>query len=181
MSESVPIDVEYELERGDLVEFSKVILTQPAGVRDRKQRVARGALGLAVVAASLVALAILSESSELALGVAGCLAVFVVLTLILWRWQGGRTVLLGEICCRRRARIDPEGFTDARDGTTTHHKWRTIERILSSDRLVVLVTGPNQGYLIPRRAFVDDAAFRKFGESAEQFRQAERQDRQIPA
>lgn len=89
----------------------------------------------------------------------------------------GRDNLIG----RHEISITPRGLTDTADVGQSAARWSAVEYVAFTDQhLFVLVRGAGL-HIVPRRAFVDEAAFRQFAETARAFhRAASAQSAELP-
>lgn len=170
-------EVAYELDVDDLVELT--LHNQKRSPTIRRQQVVAVAL-LAVPASLLIGSAAMGGFDGIALVVTFC-AVFV-FSFLLTRatskrvnrrlvrkvyLEGSNRALLGA----RRLRLAPEGLQYSSSLIETAAKWAAVERIETTDEYAFLYIAAVQAYIVPRRAFGDEAHFKAFVELARRFRQ----------
>ena len=59
-------------------------------------------------------------------------------------------------------RLDDTGLTNVCGAFSNIIEWRGFTSVVASGEHLALYTGPNQGYIVPRRAFDSDAAWQGF-------------------
>jgi hypothetical protein len=174
------MEVEYEIDRDDLIAFRLHVLSKSQAFR-------RGNFFVLPMLAIICAVIRLSKHDMnvgeafglLAMALLVGLVAAVVLVRIklplarlgFVRSLKSRPELL-KLCRRHRATIDPDHFTIATDESSTRQKWSAIERIETLDRSIAFFITSNTAYIIPRRAFADEATERQFTETAERYRHA---------
>ncbi len=72
--------------------------------------------------------------------------------------------------------LTPESLTAASEQSTTTLAWTAIEKIIIGERAMIF-DSPSSAYVIPRRAFADEEAFREFVATARRYRDAAKDDR----
>jgi YcxB-like protein len=72
---------------------------------------------------------------------------------------------------QRRLELSPAGVRSTTRTEETIAQWSEITRVTTSVAGAYLVSSPGRGYIVPRRAFPDTAAFAEFIRTARQLRQ----------
>jgi hypothetical protein len=54
----------------------------------------------------------------------------------------------------------------------TAHSWNAIDNIAITDQNLLIITQDSRAYIVPKRAFANDAAFTEFAETAKKYHQA---------
>jgi hypothetical protein len=60
--------------------------------------------------------------------------------------------------------FSPEGLHDTTEFEENSAKWQAVQEIIQTDRRLFIMVGPNAAYIIPQRAFNDEATFNKFAQ-----------------
>ncbi|HXT59738.1 MAG TPA: YcxB family protein [Pirellulales bacterium] len=81
--------------------------------------------------------------------------------------EGSNRALLGT----RRLRLLPSGITDSSELIETTAKWAAVEKIETNEEYACLYIAAVRAFLVPRRAFGDEAQFLSFVELARRYRQ----------
>jgi hypothetical protein len=68
--------------------------------------------------------------------------------------------------------ITPDKLSDVTDVDEINVRWEIIENIVSTDQHLFIVKLPSTAFIIPKRAFGDDATFNLFAETAKKYHQA---------
>jgi hypothetical protein len=71
-----------------------------------------------------------------------------------------------EEMCRHKITISEEGLLDSTDYGNSIQNWSAFDSIVKTDQYIYLFLRIAKGYLIPKRAFSDDASFSLFAEKA---------------
>jgi hypothetical protein len=81
--------------------------------------------------------------------------------------EGSNRALLGT----RRLRLSPPGISVSSELMETTAKWAAVEKIETNAEYACLYFAAVQAYIVPRRAFGDEAQFSAFVELARRYRQ----------
>lgn len=170
------MEIEYDLNREDLIEYNEHVFFSP---RLRRKRAA-GLLKLSVAFVLLGLVCIYSIARPLAIGAGVGLIVAAVTAPIM-------VLLLGRVRVRRqlehyypegsnnaaygpkRMELDAEGFLQVGKLLTMACKWQGVERVELTSRQVLVFISPVNALVIPRRAFLDEAALNEFVATARRY------------
>jgi hypothetical protein len=72
--------------------------------------------------------------------------------------EGSNRALLGP----RRLRLSPSGLSHSSELIETTAKWAAVEKIETNEQYACLYIAAAQAYIVPRRAFGDEAQFSAF-------------------
>jgi hypothetical protein len=72
--------------------------------------------------------------------------------------------------CRHKISISEEGLRESSEFGEGIQNWSTIESIVQTDRYIYLFLSTAKGFIVPRRAFSDDASFNLFAEESRNFK-----------
>ncbi len=64
--------------------------------------------------------------------------------------------------------LDESALTRQCGAFFSRAQWRGITRVIASDAHLILMISPNEGFIVPRRAFDDDASWQRFADFAQQ-------------
>jgi hypothetical protein len=173
-------EVAYELDIDDMIAFSTYHLGRSVAARRGRRRVTVLFLLLAAVFCLLGLGAVPNDAygATLFFSMAGT---FLLLTFIspplarrrmrravanLYR-EGSNRALLGP----RRLRLSPSGIRHSSELIETTAKWAAVEKIETNEQYACLYIAAAQAYIVPRRAFSDEAQFLSLVELARRYRQ----------
>ena len=179
------LDADYELTTADFVAFNVHLnLHRPVGRRLRWAIYVL--LVVQVLLLAVIYLPQLFSGTEVTL--VGVLPILAVISFWLWfgpsvlkRWISGQVM---QVFTEERAGVGPHHLTLAGEGITDRSSygesktpWGEVEQIAVTRDHVFLYAGGTAAHVVPRRAFADPAALKRFVATAREYMQATQESR----
>jgi YcxB-like protein len=70
---------------------------------------------------------------------------------------------------KHRLSITPEGLLHSTDYGDSKTYWKSVEKILSTDRHVFIYTSATEAHIIPKRAFPDESKYHEFIDATKRY------------
>jgi hypothetical protein len=178
------MDVEYELNTDDALAFH-LYNYEYSPQTGRLRKLMRRMLLFSIAIEILIAIVLIIAIGKDMLPFSVTLGILAMLTLLWWSFSPllirkslrgavarnygqGRNKLTG----KHKLSITPDAVTDIADMGESTTRWNAIEWVASTDEYLFMLVRASSPYIVPRRAFADDAAFRQFVEEAKAYHQA---------
>ncbi len=184
VSPAEKIYADYELNNDDMLSYYSYNYEQSPTL-GRARKLIRRALLLAIAVELLVAVVLLVVLGRSYLPFAVALAAFAVLAILYYLlspllirkslrgvvardYGHGRDKLTG----KHKLSISPDAVTDITDMGESTTRWNAIEWIASTDQYLFMAVRGSGPYIVPRRAFANEEAFRQSVDTAKAYHQA---------
>lgn len=172
------MEIEYELTKDDLVEFNLYSLAKSLKVNNRIWK----SISLIIIVIVVFTLTVhLISKDAVYTGIDLIfLSVFIYLHWFYFSNRGMRKRIVRVIeklndivpnddICRHKVSISNDGLTDSTDYDRITAFWHGVREIKQSDKYLYLSQTKAKAFIVPKRAFPDEASFNQFAQAARDF------------